>query len=100
MGCKSVLFFASFLAIPLACQSFLDALLFAGLQVEGVTLDFLDDVFLLYLALKPTQCIFKRFAFLYANFCQLNYTPKPALIRQHPEYQAFCCYGTRFLSAK
>jgi hypothetical protein len=35
-----------------------------------VTLDFLDDVLLLNLALKPAQCIFERLAFLYANLCQ------------------------------
>lgn len=35
-----------------------------------MTFDFLDDVFLLYLPFKPTQCIFKRLAFLYANLCQ------------------------------
>jgi hypothetical protein len=35
-----------------------------------VTLDFLDDVLLLNLALKPAQCIFERLAFLNANLCQ------------------------------
>jgi hypothetical protein len=29
-----------------------------------MTLDFLDDVFLLYLTLKPAQRVFKRLAFL------------------------------------
>jgi len=50
---KLVLLFASLLAIPLAGQRRLYTLLFAWLQVVGVTLDFLDDVFLLYLPLKP-----------------------------------------------
>ncbi len=73
-----VLLFASLLAIPLACQSFLDAFLLTGLQVVGVTFDFLDDVFLLHLPLKPTESILKRLAFLYANLCQIRYTPSPA----------------------
>jgi hypothetical protein len=50
---KLVLLFASLLTIPLARQSRLYAFLFARLQVVGVTLDFLDDVFLLNLPLKP-----------------------------------------------
>jgi hypothetical protein len=43
-----------------------------------VTLDFLDDVLLLYLPLKPAQSIFERLAFLYANLCQKSPTSKPA----------------------
>ena len=73
-----VLLFTSFLAIPLARQCCFDASLLAGLQVVGMTLYFLDDVFLLYLALKPAQCILKRFAFLQANLCQRVSTSKPA----------------------
>ena len=72
---SSVLLFTSLLAIPLACQCFFDALLFAGLQIEGVTLHFLDDVLLLNLALEATQCIFKRLALLYANLCQETTPP-------------------------
>jgi hypothetical protein len=53
-----VLLFPSFLATALARQSFLRALLFAGLQVVGVTLHFLDDVFLLHLALEAPQGVF------------------------------------------
>jgi hypothetical protein len=48
-----VSFFASLLAIPLACQCCLHATLFTGFQIVGVTLNFLDDVLLLYLPLKP-----------------------------------------------
>jgi hypothetical protein len=48
-----VLLLTSFLAIPLARQSCLDAALLTGLQIIGVTFDFLDDVLLLYLPLKP-----------------------------------------------
>jgi hypothetical protein len=35
-----------------------------------VTLNFLDDVLLLYLPLEPAQRIFERLAFLNANLCQ------------------------------
>ena len=52
-----VLLFASLLAATLARQSFLHALFFARLEVEGVTLHFLDDVLLLDLALKPPQSV-------------------------------------------
>jgi hypothetical protein len=72
-----VLFFACFLSAALARQRFFYALLFAGLQVKGVTLDLLDDVFLLHLAFEATQCIFEGLALLKSYFCQLNYTPKP-----------------------
>ena len=47
-----VLFFARFLASSLASKSRLDTLFLAGLQVEGVALDLLDNVFLLHLALE------------------------------------------------
>ena len=50
---KLVLLFTSLLAIPLAGQCGLYALFLTGLQIVGVTLYFLDDVFLLNLPLKP-----------------------------------------------
>jgi len=78
-GKSLVLLFAGLFAIPLARQCFLDATLFTGLQVVGVTFDFLDDVFLLNLPLKPAERILKRLAFLYANLCQIEYTPCPAM---------------------
>jgi hypothetical protein len=43
-----------------------------------VTLDFLDDVFGLHLALKAPQGILKGFAFLYSNLCQEKYTSNPS----------------------
>ncbi len=75
---QSVLLFTSLLAIPLARQGCLDAALFARLQVVGVTLYFLDNVLLLYLALEPAQRILQRLAFLYTNFGQKFSTSKPA----------------------
>jgi len=50
-----VLLFASLFATTLASERLFHALLFAGLQVVGVTLHLFDDVLLLDLALKPTQ---------------------------------------------
>jgi len=82
------LLFTSLLAIPLACQRFLDTTLLTGLQVVGVTFDFLDDVFLLYLPLKPTESILKRLAFLYANLCQ-KVTPPNLPMRLSLEYEIF-----------
>jgi hypothetical protein len=72
-----VLLFTSLFAIPLARQSCLYAFLFTGLQVVGVTLDFLDDVLLLYLPLKSAQRIFERFAFLNTNLSQKIPPPNP-----------------------
>ncbi len=70
IGLILVCLFTSLLTIPLARQSCFYALLLAGLQIVGVTLDFLDDVLLLYLPLEPAQSIFERFAFLNTNLCQ------------------------------
>ena len=50
---RLVLLVTSLLAIPLARQSCLDATLFTWFEVVGVTLYFLDDVFLLNLTLEP-----------------------------------------------
>ena len=52
-GQSSVLFLARFFTATLASQRFLDSLLLAWLQIKRVPLDFLDDVFLLHLALEP-----------------------------------------------
>jgi hypothetical protein len=47
-----ILFLAGLFAGPLTGQRGLHALFFAGLQVKGVSLDLLDNVFLLHLALE------------------------------------------------
>ena len=73
-----VLLFTSFLTIPLPCQCCFDTTLLARLQVVGVTLYFLDNVFLLHLALETAQGIFKGFAFLNSNLCQWRYTSLPS----------------------
>jgi hypothetical protein len=73
-----VLFFARFLASPLASESSLDTLFFAGLQVKGVALDLLDNVFLLHLALKAAQSVLERFSLLKSYFCQTDTPPNPS----------------------
>jgi hypothetical protein len=70
-----ILFLTSLLTVPLARQRCFDAALLTGLQVVGVTLYFLNDVLLLYLALEPAQRILERLAFLNANLSQTNPPP-------------------------
>jgi hypothetical protein len=41
-----------------------DALLFARLEVEGMLLYVLDDIFLLNLALEPPKSAFEGFTFI------------------------------------
>ena len=69
-----VLFLARLFAGPLASQRSFHTLLLAGLQVKGVSLDLLDNVFLLHLALETAESILERFALLKSYFCQ-TYTP-------------------------
>jgi hypothetical protein len=61
---------AHFFLGALAGQGLLHTKLFPRLQVEGVPLDFLDDIFRLHLTFKPAQRVLQRLAFLYTNFCQ------------------------------
>lgn len=70
------LFFPRLLATALASQCFLHSLLFARLQVKGVALDLLNDVFLLHFALKSAERILERLTLLDSYFCQTYYTPK------------------------
>jgi hypothetical protein len=63
-------FAALLLARALTRQSLLCAASVARLQIEGVLLDILDDIFLLHLALEPAKRAFDRFAFLYLDFSQ------------------------------
>ena len=55
--CPLILFFACLFATAFASKRFLHTLLLAWLQVKGVTLDLLDNVFLLHFTLKATQSI-------------------------------------------
>lgn len=67
---KLVLLFPDFLPIPLACEGFLHAFLFAWFQVKGVALDLFDNVLRLHLPLETTKSILQGLAFLNTNFCQ------------------------------
>ncbi len=72
--------FANFLLCPLASQSLLYAELRARLQIVGMTLDFLNDVFRLNFALEATQGALNGLAFLQSNFSQTKSPPNPAII--------------------
>ena len=73
-----VLFFARFFSSTLASKSGFDTLFLAGLQVEGVALDLLDNVFLLHLALETAQSVLEGFTLLQSNFCQTDTPPDPS----------------------
>ena len=83
-----ILLFARFLTGSLASESRLDAFFFAGLQVEGVALDLLDNVFLLHLALETAQSVLEGLALLKSNFCQ-TYTPPSSSGRTEYLLQGF-----------
>jgi hypothetical protein len=70
-----VLLLTDLLAIALARERFFHAFLFTGLQIKRVTLDFLDNVFSLHLALEAAKGILKGFALLYSNLCQEKTPP-------------------------
>ena len=73
---KLILLLTELLAIALASKRLFHALLLTWFQIKRVTLNFLDNVFRLHLALKAPQCVLKGFAFLYSNLCQEKYTSK------------------------
>lgn len=58
------------LARALPRQRLLRPTTISGLQIEGVLLDILDDIFLLHLALEAAKRAFDRFAFLNFDFSQ------------------------------
>jgi hypothetical protein len=63
------------LAQSLPRKRFFCPTLLAGFHVEAVLLYFLDDVFLLHLALKATQGIFQRFTLLDDDFSHCINSP-------------------------
>ena len=73
-----VLFFARFLASSFTSESGFDTLFLAGLQVKGVALNLLDNVFLLHLALETSQSVLEGFSLLKSNFCQTDTPPNPS----------------------
>ena len=70
-----ILFLACLFSGALPSERSFYALFFAGLQVEGVTLDLLDDVFLLHLALETAQGIFQRLILLNDDFSHCFNSP-------------------------
>ena len=68
-------FAPNLLPAAFARKRLFDALLLARLQIEGVLLDFLDAVFLLYLSLEPSQCVFDGLAILNSNLSQTIHPP-------------------------
>jgi hypothetical protein len=78
----SILLLTRLLTGALASQCGLHALFFARLQVKGVTLDFLNNVFLLHFALETAQSVFEGLTLLQSYFGQKRYTPK--LVRVGP----------------
>ena len=75
---KLLLLFPSFFPAAFARQGFLHAPLLSRLQVEGVSLDLLDNVFLLHLALETSQCVLEGFTLLKPYFCQTYTPPNPS----------------------
>jgi hypothetical protein len=73
-----VLFFARFLASTLASEGCFYTLFLAGLQVKGVALNLLDNVFLLHLALETAQRVLEGFTLLKSYFCQTDTPPNPS----------------------
>jgi hypothetical protein len=71
----SVLLLTSLFPAAFACEGFLDTLFLAGLQVKGVALNLLDNVFLLHLALETSQRVFEGFTLLKSDFRQLTTPP-------------------------
>ena len=62
-------------AVALSSQRFLLTPLFSGLQIEGVTLDLFDNIFLLNLSLKATQSALQSLPILEMDFCQTDSPP-------------------------
>src|SRR5439155_14829549 len=77
---RLILFAPLLFAQTLPRKRFLCPTLLAGLHVETMLLDFLDDVFLLHLALETPQCVFQRLTFLDDDFSHLTFTPNPVRI--------------------
>ena len=74
-GGRLVRFAPLLLAQSLPRKRFFGPAFLARLHVEAVLLDFLDDVFLLHLALKTAQGIFQRFTLLDDDFCHCINSP-------------------------
>ena len=74
-GCL-IRFPALLLAESLPRKCFFGTALFAGLHIEAVLLDFLDDVFLLHFALETAQSILQGLTFLNDYFSHVYIHPQ------------------------
>jgi hypothetical protein len=61
---------ATFLPVPFARQRLLDPQFLTWLQIEGMTLDLFNDVFLLHLPLEAPEGVFQGFTVLESHFSQ------------------------------
>ena len=95
-----ILFFPCLLATAFTRQCFLYALFLARLQVEGVTLNLLDNIFLLHFALETAQRILEGLTLLNSDFRQLATPPNwsrldpiviARFVRQVKWYVQFLC---------
>ena len=68
-------FAPEFLAIPLARQRLLGSTFIPRLQIKGMLLDILNNVFLLDLPLEPTESALNRLALLDFHFSHAPDTP-------------------------
>lgn len=71
------LFWIASLLLPgaLACERLLCSPFVARLQIKGVFLNVLDDVFLLHFPFETAERAFNGLAFLNLYFCQGNTPP-------------------------
>ncbi len=63
-----------FFAIALAGQRRFQAALFSGWNIEGMSFNFADNIFLLHFALKPAERAFERLVIAEFDFCHLLFT--------------------------
>jgi hypothetical protein len=75
-----ILFATLLLAQSLPRKRFFCPALLTGLHVEAMLLYFLNDVFLLHLALEAPQSVLKRLTLLDNYFCHWYFTPVPVRI--------------------
>ena len=68
------------LAQSLPRKGFFSTALLAGLHIEAMLLDFLDDVFLLHFALETAQSVLQGLSFLDDDFSHVKFTPNPVRI--------------------
>ncbi len=70
-----ILFFTNFFTGTLAGQRGFHAFLLTGFEVKGVTLDLLNNVFLLHFAFETAQGVLEGFTLLKSNFRQTDTPP-------------------------